>query len=116
MSYEQIAIWGIILIVAIKIFSFFSRRAHKSPVRKVSLEESEEKFEHNLEIQVYKENLKIIGVAKPIGKWTKMAILNNELMQRLALLIQAEGDKKGYWELFVKAQSSTRGRYKGRGR
>lgn len=109
MSYEQISICGIILIIAIKIFSFFRKRAYKSLVRL-----SEEKIEHNL--QVYKENLKIVGVAKPIGKWTKMAILNNELMQRLAQLIQEEGSEKGYWELFVKAQSSTRGIYKGRAR
>ncbi|MFP3015925.1 MAG: hypothetical protein ACEY3B_06620 [Wolbachia sp.] len=47
MFYEQISICGIILIVAIKLFSFFSRRAHKSPVRKVSLEESEE---HNIRL------------------------------------------------------------------
>lgn len=119
MSYEQISICGIILSIAIKILSFFRKRAYKSLIRKVSLKESEEKIEHNLDdddIQVYKENLKIIGVAKPIGKWTKMAILNNELMQRLAQLIQEEGDQKGYWELFVKAQSSTQGKYKGRGR
>ncbi|AGJ99682.1 MULTISPECIES: hypothetical protein [unclassified Wolbachia] len=114
MSYEQISICGIILIIAIKIFSFFRKRAYKSLIRKMSLKEREEKIEHNL--QVYKENLKIIGVAKPIGKWTKMAILNNELMQRLARLIQEEGDEKGYWELFVKAQASTQGKYKGRGR
>lgn len=114
MSYEQISIYGIILIIAIKILSFFRKRAYKSLIRKVSLKESEEKFEHNL--QVYKENLKIVGVAKPIGKWTKMAILNNELMQRLAQLITEEGDEKGYWQLFVKAQASTQGKYKGRGR
>ncbi|WP_341822278.1 hypothetical protein [Wolbachia endosymbiont (group A) of Clivina fossor] len=117
MSYEQISICSIILIIAIKIFSFFRKRAYKSLIRKVSLKESEEKIEHNLDdIQVYKENLKIIGVAKPIGKWTKMAILNNELMQRLARLIKEEGDEKGYWELFVKAQSSSRGIYKGKAR
>ncbi|MDG7056541.1 MAG: hypothetical protein LKM43_00065 [Wolbachia endosymbiont of Penenirmus auritus] len=111
MFYEQISICGIILIVAIKIFSFFSRRVHKSPVRKVSLEESEVD-----DIQIYKADLKIVGIAKPVGKWTKMAIINNELMQRLARLIQEEGSEKGYWELFVKAQSSIRGKYKGRAR
>lgn len=116
MSYEQISICGIILIIAIKILSFFRKRAYKSLIRKVSLKESEEEIEHNLDIQVYKENLKIVGVAKPIGKWTKMAILNNELMQRLARLIKEEGDQKGYWQLFVKAQASTQGKYKGRGR
>ncbi|WP_265031327.1 hypothetical protein [Wolbachia endosymbiont (group A) of Tiphia femorata] len=82
----------------------------------MSLKESEEKIEHNLDDQVYKENLKIVGIAKPVGKWTKMVILSDGLMQRLAQLIQEEGSEKGYWELFVKAQSSTRGIYKGRAR
>lgn len=110
MSYEQIAICGIILIIAIKIFSCF----RAGLIRKVSLKESVKKTEHNL--QVYKENLKIVGIAKPIGKWTKKAILNNKLMQRLAHLITEESSEKGYWQLFVKAQSSTRGIYKGRAR
>ncbi|UJQ20673.1 hypothetical protein L2227_05785 [Wolbachia endosymbiont of Delia radicum] len=120
MSYEQIVIYGIILIIAIKIFLFF-RRIYKNLVRKAPLRESEKKTDQELhlenhDIQVYKENLKVVDIAKPVGKWTKMAILNNELMQRLAQLIQEEGDEKGYWELFVKAQSSTQGKYKGRGR
>ncbi|MGL9779092.1 MAG: hypothetical protein ACR5K5_02360 [Wolbachia sp.] len=76
MSYEQISICGIILIIAIKIFSFFRKRAYKNLIRKVSLKEREEKIEHNLDDQVYKENLKIVGVAKPIGKWTKISIMN----------------------------------------
>ncbi|WP_353273525.1 hypothetical protein [Wolbachia endosymbiont (group A) of Agelastica alni] len=116
MSYEQIVIYGIILIIAIKIFSFF-RRIYKNLVRKAPLRESEKKTEYNFDdIQVYKENPEIVAIAKPVGKWTKMAILNNELMQRLAQLIQEEGDEKGYWELFVKARASTQGKYKGRGR
>ncbi|WP_341812164.1 hypothetical protein [Wolbachia endosymbiont (group A) of Conops quadrifasciatus] len=118
MSYEQIVIYGIILIIAIKIFLFF-RRIYKNLVRKAPLRESEKKTEYNFEnhdIRVYKENPEIVAIAKPVGKWTKMAILNNELMQRLAQLIAEEGDEKGYWQLFVKAQASTHGKYKGRGR
>ncbi|WP_250295896.1 hypothetical protein [Wolbachia endosymbiont of Oedothorax gibbosus] len=110
MSYEQISICGIILIIAIKIFLFFS----KNLVRTFHLRESEKKTEYNF--QVYKENLKVVDIAKPVGKWTRMVILNDGLMQRLAQLIQKEGDEKGYWELFVKAQASTQGKYKGRGR
>ncbi len=119
MSHEHIIIYGIILLVAIKIFLFF-RKIYKKFVRQVPLRECEKKTEHkelHLEDhQVYKDNLKIVGIAKPVGKWTQMAILNNQLMQRLAQLIQQEGDQKGFWELFVKAQSSTQGKYKGRGR
>ncbi|WP_265037600.1 hypothetical protein [Wolbachia endosymbiont (group A) of Anomoia purmunda] len=118
MSYEQIVVCGIILIIAIKIFLSFRRIC----TNLVKLGESEKKQLENhdikgiQEIQVYKENLKIIGVAKPVGKWTQMIILNDGLMQRLAQLIQKEGDQKGFWQLFVKAQASTQGKYKGRGR
>ncbi len=119
MSYEQIVIYGIILISAIKIFLFF-RRIYKNLVNLRESEKENGKYVSKktsfYDIQVYKENLKIVGIAKPVGKWTQMAILNNQLMQRLAQLIQQEGDQKGFWELFVKAQVSTRGRYKGRGR
>ncbi|MDR2977845.1 MAG: hypothetical protein LBU56_00085 [Rickettsiales bacterium] len=45
-----------------------------------------------------------------------MVILGNRLMQRLAQLIQKEGGQKGFWQLFVKAQASTQGKYKGRGK
>ncbi|WP_353288728.1 hypothetical protein [Wolbachia endosymbiont (group A) of Pogonocherus hispidulus] len=116
MSYEQIVIYGIILIIAIKIFLFF-RRIYKNLVRKAPLRESEKKTEYNFDdIQVYKENPEIVAIAKPVGKWTQMVILNDGLMQRLTQLIQKEGDQKGFWELFVKAQSSIQGKYKGRGR
>ncbi|UPA54909.1 hypothetical protein MWH06_06610 [Wolbachia pipientis] len=120
----SIVIYGIILIVAIKIFLFF-RRIYTNFVRRRYLRESEKKTEHiyqenklHLEnqSQVYKENLEIVAIAKPVGKWTKMVILSDGLMQRLAQLIQKEGDEKGYWQLFVKAQASTQGKYKGRGR
>lgn len=117
MSYEQIVIYGIILIIAIKIFLFF-RRIYTNLI---NLRESEKKTDQELhlenhDIQVYKENLKVVDIAKPVGKWTQMVILNDGLMQRLTQLIQKEGDQKGFWELFVKAQSSTQGKYKGRGR
>lgn len=123
----SIVIYGIILIVAIKIFLFF-RRIYTNLVRRkvlFHLRESEKKTEHiyqenklHLEnqSQVYKENLEIVAIAKPVGKWTKMVILSDGLMQRLAQLITEEGDEKGYWQLFVKAQASTQGKYKGRGR
>ncbi len=118
MFYEQICICGIIIIVAIKIFSLLSRRVYKSPARKVIVvEESGEEIEHNPDdIRVYKEDLKIVGIAKPVGKWTKKSILERELMWRLAYLINEEGSEKGYWELFIKAQASIQGKYKGRGR
>lgn len=76
MSYEQTMIYDIILII-VKYFYFLSERF---PLK------SEKKTKHNLEyydLQVYKENLKIVGIAKPVGKWTKMIILSDGLMQCL---------------------------------
>uniref|UniRef100_A0A1A9VJW3 ABC transporter domain-containing protein n=1 Tax=Glossina austeni TaxID=7395 RepID=A0A1A9VJW3_GLOAU len=63
--------------------------------------------EKQKDIQVYKEDLEIVDIAKPVGKWTKMVMMGNGLMQRFAQLIHREGRQKGFWELFVKAQAST---------
>ncbi|MFP3031367.1 MAG: hypothetical protein ACEY3M_09625, partial [Wolbachia sp.] len=64
----------------------------------------------------YKEDPEIVDIAKPVGKWTKMVMMGNGLMQRFAQLIHREGGQKGFWELFVKAQASTQGKHKGKGR
>ncbi|MGL9682000.1 MAG: hypothetical protein ACR5K2_03400 [Wolbachia sp.] len=68
------------------------------------------------DIQVYKKGSEIVDIVKPVGKWTKMIMLSGGFMQHLALLINREGGQKGFWELFVKVQASTKCRYKGKGR
>lgn len=45
-----------------------------------------------------------------------MVMMGSGLMKHFAQLIHREGDKKGFWELFIKAQSSTKGKHKGKGR
>ncbi|APR98345.1 hypothetical protein [Wolbachia endosymbiont of Folsomia candida] len=145
MSFEHIIIYGIALLVVLKIFFFF-RKIYKNRIRKVVFpkkvlkEEWEEnqkdnerykekkqkelikrqetlrESQKNDDIQVYHEDLEIVDIAKPVGKWTQMVMLGGGLMKRLAQLINREGGQKGYWELFVKAQASTQGKYKGKGR
>lgn len=66
--------------------------------------------------QIYKEDLEIVDIAKPLGKWTKMVMQNGGLMLRFAQLIKSEGGQKGFWQLFVEAQSSTKSKDKGKGR
>lgn len=143
MSSEQIIVYGITLFIVVIVFLFF-RRIYKKRIRKIVFprkvlkEEWEENKKDNerykekkqkelikrqeilrenqKDIQVYQEDLEIVDIAKPVGKWTQMVMLGGGLMKRLAQLINREGGQKGYWELFMKAQASTQGKYKGKGR
>ncbi|MDG7053034.1 MAG: hypothetical protein LKM45_04085 [Wolbachia endosymbiont of Alcedoecus sp.] len=143
MPFAQIIIYSITLLAAAAVF-FFLRNIYKNRIRKVIFPKKalEEEWEENRkfnelyqknkqrefikhqemlrekqkDIQVYKEDPEIVDIAKPVGKWTKMVMMGGGLMQRLAQLMKREGDKKGFWELFVKAQASTKGKYKGKGR
>lgn len=144
MSLAEITIYGITLLIIIKIFFFF-RKIYKNRIRKIIFprkvyEEEQEEDRKNNELykekkhkelakkqealreaqkddmRVYKEDLEIVDIAKPVGKWTKMIMMGGGLMQLLAQMIQREGGNKGFWELFIKAQSSTKGKNKGRGK
>ncbi|WP_374698395.1 hypothetical protein [Wolbachia endosymbiont (group B) of Limnophora tigrina] len=143
MPLAQIIIYSITLLAVAVVFLLL-RKIYKNRIRKVIFpikvlkEEWEEdrKFnelyqknkqkelmkhqemlhEKQKDIQVYKEDPEIVDIAKPLGKWTKMVMMGNVLMQRFAQLIHREGGQKGFWELFVKAQASTQGKHKGKGR
>ncbi|MDE5057645.1 hypothetical protein OZD61_02415 [Wolbachia endosymbiont of Drosophila bocki] len=143
MSFGQIIICSIALLAIVKVFLFL-RKIYKNRIRKIIFprkvfkEEWEEdrKFnelyqknkqkellkqqemlrEKQKDVQVYKEDPEIVDIAKPVGKWTKMVMMGNGLMKRFAQLIHSEGGQKGFWELFVKAQASTQGKHKGKGR
>ncbi|MGL5029532.1 MAG: hypothetical protein ACRC6C_05595 [Wolbachia pipientis] len=143
MSFGQIIIYSIALLAIVKVFLFL-RKIYKNRIRKIIFprkvfkEEWEEdrKFnelyqknkqkellkqqemlrEKQKDVQVYKEDPEIVDIAKPVGKWTKMVMMGNGLMKRFAQLIHSEGGQKGFWKLFVKAQASTQGKHKGKGR
>ncbi|WP_425385085.1 hypothetical protein [Wolbachia endosymbiont (group B) of Schoenobius gigantella] len=143
MSFGQIIIYSIALLAIVKVFLFL-RKIYKNRIRKIIFprkvfkEEWEEdrKFnelyqknkqkelmkqqeilrEKQKDVQVYKEDPEIVDIAKPVGKWTKMVMMGNGLMQRFAQLIHREGGQKGFWELFVKSQASTQVKHKGKGR
>ncbi len=89
---------------------------YRAKKQKELLKRQEILHEKQKDIQVYKEDPEIVDIAKPVGKWTKMVMRGNGLMQRFAQLIHREGGQKGFWELFVKAQASTQGKHKGKGR
>ncbi|WP_041917519.1 hypothetical protein [Neorickettsia sennetsu] len=61
---------------------------------------------------------KIVGIAKPQGKWTSMVIKRNMLyMTTLKNLMGSNFPKMGIWQLKVKAQSLiSHGIHKGRGK
>ncbi|KYH12710.1 hypothetical protein [Neorickettsia sp. 179522] len=61
---------------------------------------------------------KIVGIAKPQGKWTSMVIKRNMLyITTLKNLMGSNFSKMGIWQLKVKAQSMiSHGMHKGRGK
>ncbi|QKX01567.1 hypothetical protein GOY13_01180 [Wolbachia endosymbiont of Cruorifilaria tuberocauda] len=63
-----------------------------------------------------KEIPRIVGIVKPVGKWTRMVIIGSGLMHHFTRLIHRKDEQKGFWGLFIEAQTLTRGKYKGRGR
>ncbi|OWZ25597.1 hypothetical protein [Wolbachia endosymbiont of Wuchereria bancrofti] len=143
MPFAQIIIYSITLLAVAAVFFFF-RKMYRDRIRKIMFpkkvlgEEWEEgrKFnelyqkdkqrklikrqeilrESQNGIQGYKEDPKIVEIAKPIGKWTQMVMRDSGLMQRLAQLMKRESCRKGFWELFIEAQASTHGKHKGKGR
>ncbi|MGL9725527.1 MAG: hypothetical protein ACR5KV_02170 [Wolbachia sp.] len=143
MPYGQIIIYSTTLLIIVAVFLFLKKYTEialgKSYFSKESLKKSEKKIENLMNyikknkqkelmkkqeilsdkqkaMQIYKEDLKIVDIAKPVGKWTKMVMMSSGLIQRFAQLIHKEGGKKGFWELFIKTQASTKGKHKGKGR
>ncbi|MDG7056454.1 MAG: hypothetical protein LKM44_03130 [Wolbachia endosymbiont of Meromenopon meropis] len=145
MSFGYISIYSVVLLVGIKIFLLCGKLSKKfvkkviffKKIRKKGWNKSGKYNEHyrtneqkekelikhqeiphkKLEdVQFYEVNPEIINIAKPLGRWTKMVMMGNGLMKRLSQLIHEEGRKKGFWELFVKAQASTKGKYRGKAR
>lgn len=145
MLLEQIALYGAALFIIIKVFllvrkkyknhTIFTKKdtkeEHKQEDRKndkLYEKNKQKEFQQTLQQkihndiekdnikEIYKEDIDIVGIAKPVGKWTEMVMRNGNLMLRFAQLIRSEGGQKGFWELFIKAQASTQGKHKGKGR
>lgn len=61
-----------------------------------------------------KDEVKIVGVAQPVGFWTKFVM--GEKSEHVAALLEASQSKesgKGFWQAFVSAQRSFAGKFRG---
>lgn len=61
------------------------------------------------------EEVRIVGVAKPLGFWTKF-VMNQKLGFMLALGGLQNDSKSSYWVNVIKAQAASQGKEQGRGR
>jgi hypothetical protein len=64
-----------------------------------------------------KDDVKIVGVAQPVGFWTKFVM--GEKGEHISALLEANQSKetgKGFWQAFVTAQRSFAGKMRGGGR
>jgi hypothetical protein len=63
-----------------------------------------------------KDDLQIVGVAKPVGFWSRL-IRNQKLGFMIALAgLQHNPSSKGYWVNLIKAQAISQGKEQGKGR
>jgi hypothetical protein len=83
---------------------------HKNNVKKIGIYGQENYNEFDNENLLNQQETKIVGVVKPIGKWTKLILGQRVvgLMQHATLLKQQNNG--GYWVNFIHAQRRSRGR------
>ncbi|WP_198014740.1 hypothetical protein [Neorickettsia helminthoeca] len=131
--YVIIAVTAIVLIVVIGFFVIYSsagrdylsdsveegdhREYHKEKhekikaqyYRSIDLEQPNQRLEYDA---------RIVGIAKPQGKWTSMVIRRNmQYMTTLKHLMGTNFSKIGIWQLRLKAQSLiSQGMHRGRGK
>lgn len=87
---------------------------HKNNVRKIGIYENENYNEEYNKQQLNQQQTKIIGIVKPIGKWTKLILGQRVvgLMQHANLLKQQNAS--GYWVNMIYAQRRSREKQKQR--
>ena len=87
---------------------------HKNNVRKIGIYENENYNEEYDKQQLNQQQTKIIGIVKPIGKWTKLILGQRVvgLMQHANLLKQQNAS--GYWVNVIYAQRRSREKQKQR--
>lgn len=66
-------------------------------------------------VAVLSQEIKIVGVAKPVGFWSRF-IMNQKLGFMLALGGLQNDSKNGYWVNLIKAQAASQSKEQGRGR
>ncbi len=91
-----------------------NNRVEEEKYRKMKRERMTQKIEEEIEsqranvsyYQQYNQEIKIISINNPIGKWTKMVISERmPYMQKLKELLNGN-DNKGFWQSFVRARGS----------
>ena len=77
---------------------------------------------YNQNSQYIDDDEKIVGIVKPIGKWTELIFKQkftylNALRDFLSQQQNNPGEKKkGFWQIMLEAKSQTQGRYQGKDR
>jgi hypothetical protein len=61
-----------------------------------------------------KEETKIVGIAKPVGRWTKF--VTGQKMSWLRAMVGGKSDSDNFWKNMVDAQARNQGKMKGKQR
>ena len=83
---------------------------HKNNVKKIGIYGQENYNEQYNNYLLNQQQTKIVGIVKPIGKWTKLILGQRVvgLMQHATLLKQQ--NSQGYWVNMIHSQRRTRGK------
>ena len=85
----------------------FKRRDKKHEIQLAR----EQQQDHTKDIDLYEET-KIVGIAEPIGKWTKF--VTNQKISWLQAMVGSKMDSDNFWQNMIKAQQKAASKHKGK--
>ncbi len=85
----------------------FRRREQKQEIQ-LAKEQSNDK---TTDLNLYEET-KIVGIAEPIGKWTKF--VTNQKISWLQAMVGSKMESDNFWQNMIKAQQKAASKHKGK--
>lgn len=89
----------------------FSRNDFKARDRKTEQAKAVEKVEKVTDLALSEET-KIVGIAEPIGRWTKF--VTNQKISWLQAMVGTKTESDQFWQNMIKAQQRAASKFKGR--
>jgi hypothetical protein len=104
----------------------FNQKAYKRYLEEKAkiLEKQQQNQLENVQhysVQNMPEPEQIVGIVKPIGRWTEFVIKQkftylHALKQFLAQQDTSGDNRKGFWQIMIEAKSQAQGRHQGKGK
>lgn len=83
----------------------YFEKKERQILKKIALDKERERVENNYHYaNLAQEDVRIVGIRKPIGKWTKFVTLQKLAEFAMLKRIQGSSQIKNFWQTLVKAQ------------